>query len=161
MSRNLPWVGEEGDEVSVPGIGLLGGVAGDLSFSLHRKAVDEDVVHTGPLAGFGGQTPVEAGRLERDDDLRETVGFGHSHGLGKELVDLLGSTVEPAAPEDLTIVGEGGGLALAGEVDAQDESIRWNAKATTLALLLLSAKSAGNEGPRRGREISGGTGRNV
>jgi hypothetical protein len=76
------------------------------------------------------------------------VGFGHSHGLGEELVDLLGPAVEPAAPQNLAIVGEGGGLPLAGEVDAQDERVRWNAKATTLALLLLSAKSAGNEGPK-------------
>ena len=52
--EKLALVGEKGDEVRVPGVGLLGGVAGDLSFSLHRKAVDEDVVHAGPLAGLGG-----------------------------------------------------------------------------------------------------------
>ena len=89
------------------------------------------------------------------------MAFGHSHGLGKELVDLLGSTVEPAAPEDLTIVGEGGGLSLAGEVDAQDESVRWNAKPTALAFVLLSAEPPGNKGARRGRGISSGTGRSV
>jgi hypothetical protein len=55
------------------------------------------------------------------------------------LVDLLSPAVESAAPQDLAIVGEGGGLPLAGEVDAQDESVRWNAKPTTLALVLLSA----------------------
>jgi hypothetical protein len=136
--EELALVGEEGDEVSVPGVGLLGGVAGDLSFSLHRKAVDEDVVHAGPLAGFGGQTPVEASRLERDDNLREAVGFGHSHGLGEQLLDLLSPAVESAAPQDLAIVREGGGLPLAGEVDAQDERVRWNAKPTTLAFVLFS-----------------------
>jgi hypothetical protein len=137
--EELALVRQEGDQVGISWIGLLGGVAGDFTLSLHRKAVDEDVVHAGPLAGFGSQTPVEAGGLEGDDDLREAVGFGHSHGLGEELVDLLGPAVEAAAPQDLPVMGEGGGLPFPCEVDAQDEGVGGDAKPATLAFVLLSA----------------------
>ena len=160
--EELALVRQEGDQVGISWIGLLGGVAGDFTLSLHREAVDEHVVHAGPLASFGSQTPVEAGGLEGDDDLRETVGFGHSHGLGEKLVDLLGPAAEPAAPQDLPIMGEGGRLSLPGEVDTEHEGISWHTEPTSLSLLLLSAQPTGNQGPRRGDGgVGGGRGGNV
>ena len=63
----------------------------------------------------------------------------HSPAIRTSPCYLLSPAVESAAPQDLAIVGEGGGLPLPCEVDAQDESVRWNAKPTTLVLVLLSA----------------------
>jgi hypothetical protein len=63
----LALVREEGDEVSIRGVGFLRGAPGDLALPLHREAVDQDVVDAGPLAGLGGETPVETRGLEGDD----------------------------------------------------------------------------------------------
>jgi len=156
--EELALVGQERDQVRVSRVGLLRRVARDLALTLHRQTVDEHVVHASPLAGLGRQAPVEAGGLEGDDDLRETVGFGHNHGLAEEPVDLLSSTVQPSSSQHRAVVGERGRLPLTGEVDAQHQCIARHLQPTTFALLLLPAKPPGHQwsGGRTG-SICGGT----
>lgn len=54
-------------------------------------------------------------------------------------------TPQAAASEDLPIVGEGSGMMLPGQVDAENESVRRDTLATPLAFALLSPEATGAE----------------
>jgi hypothetical protein len=72
--------------------------------------------------------------------------LGESLGFLEEAVDLVGSAVDAATPEDLAVVAEGSGLPLPGEIDAEDERVGGDAEPPAAALLLLSSKATGHQG---------------
>jgi len=87
------------------------------------------------------------------------VGFGQGLSFRKEAIDLVSPAVDPAASQDVSVVGEGGGLSLPGQIDAEDESIVRDAEPAAAAFLLFTPKTPSHHGSvRGGREIRSGPG---